>query len=86
MRSARAQWIRTYYDEREGVQPQMSSLYIAMPATRGFVFAGQVEAFVYEVTPAENTAHQYLNDGTAVIERMPITGAPYHWHWWTAGR
>lgn len=64
----------------------MTSLYIAMPPTRGFAFAGRVEAFVYEVTPAENNAHQYLNNGGAVIERMPVTDAPYHWHWWTVGR
>lgn len=86
MRGADAQWIRTYYDAREGVEPHMSSLYIAMPATYGFSFAGRIEAFVYEVTPAENDARQYLDNGTAVIQRMPITDAPYHWHWWRVER
>ena len=78
MRGAEAQWIRTYHDRRDGAESQMSSLYIAMPATHGFAFSGRVEAFVYEVTPTENNAHQYHDNGVAVIERMPVTDAPYH--------
>lgn len=84
MREAGAQWIRAYYNGRE--ERQLASVYVAMRSSYGFSFAGVIEAFVYEATPADEAAHEREVNGTAIIERLPVTDAPHHWYWWKVDR
>lgn len=81
MAAADAKWIRAHYNERQGEELTLTSVHIAMPSSYGFVAAGVIEAFIYETTPAIEAAYERRDNGTAIVERQPVTETPHHWYW-----
>lgn len=86
MSAADAQWVRTNYNERDGEERLLTSVHIAMPSSYGFSFAGVIEAFIYEAAAESEAVYERRDDGTAIIERQPVTDAPHHWFWWKIER
>lgn len=79
MERADAKWIRVFYNTERG-QRSFTSVHIAI-RSEGMAFAGVIEEFIFENTPAPHAEYERKDDGIAVVERQPVTGPPYHWYW-----
>lgn len=79
MKTARAQWIRAFYTGDDASR-SLHRVHIAVHAY-GMAYAGVIEEFIYEATPAIHAEFEREDDGIAVVERQPVTGPPHHWYW-----
>lgn len=80
MRQADAQFIMVSYADEGGADQAVDRVFVSL-RSYGLSFAGALEGYEFEASPASEARYERGDMREAIVERLPVTPPPHHWYW-----